>query len=218
MVPLINPSETVRLSHIIKKVMGDQPTAVNGLLSLSSPEPNVNFFPSASKVKGPGYPPNLRGVKRVYPDPSADDRRAAVDYRTEEGEKEGEDEISETEKKELDERKEEIAIGQDLASSVDQPYSAIFKKLDYLLDRKFSAIYRRLERSEKGQSKIHSLLTEGVNEGDPYWNFDNWRRLKGYGAVAGMADRCYAMIFDAIEYNNGVLRDNRQNKKPRALY
>lgn len=162
-------------------------------MEFDGPEPKIKFFPHASvthKETTPGYPPQPKGI---VPTPSSPT-----------------DDIDEVEE-DLEDYKEEMKLTDQL--NTDDDKGTILKKLDLLLDRKFMAIYKRLDRVEKEHNRSKSLLKEGVKANDMYWGFDNWRDMKHYGAIAGMAERCYAMIFDAVDYNGGILRDNRTNKR-----
>ena len=167
---------------------------------------------------------NFNGCEPVIPSTEEIIKKAWKKQKTDEEKKddyhvaEDIDDVSEHEKNEAQEEielndwKEEVGLAKQLQDT-DGDKGIILKKLDALLDRKFSAIYRKITILEKEHEKTKSLLTGGCQENDSYWNFDNWRPLKSYGAVAGMADRVYAMVFDAIDYNGGVLRDNRLNPK-----
>lgn len=171
-------------------------------------EPKIDFFPKASaKVKGPGYPPSMRrenGI-RIYP-PSPDPV----------GE---EDPIEEAGS--LEERKEEIKLDNKAALSSSQESAMILSKLNVIADSKFASIFKKLRAVEGRLNRIEALLKGGVKTNDTYWGFDNWRDLRPYGSAIGMVDKVYAMIFDAVDNNNGILRDNggnRSRKRPNLSF
>lgn len=157
-------------------------------------EPNVNFFPSVNN-KRPNYGPNVKRDNGITLCPPSPDLR------------EQEDPIEEDRK--MEERKEEIALDdRAVAQASSQDAAIMMKKLDRLLDSKHAVIFRKLKTLEQKVARIDAVIQHGVKANDQYWMLDNWRDLKNYAAVAGMADRCYAMIFDAVDHNGGVLRDN----------
>ena len=174
----------------------------NPPVKFNGPEPIVNQFPHAIPVEcTPGYPPNLKGIKTIPP-PSPPIEEEKIDL--------NEDPIEEDDS--LHDFKEEVSLAKAL-TELNGDKQVILAKLDQILDRKFVAIYRRLDRLEKEHTKAMSLLREGCPAQDAFWGFDNYRPLKHYGAIAGMSDRSYAMIFDAIDFNDGKLRDNRVKRK-----
>lgn len=162
-------------------------------LEKEGPEPAINFFPKFHK--------DFEKKRKEVPD---DCKSAAVFIPPD---------SPEPEDKSIYEWKEEIALMKTLSSSDDK--SEVLRRLDVLLDRKWRSLYQRITILEKEHEKAKRLLQDGVKANDPYWAFDNWRDIRHYGAVAGMAARCYAMVFDAIDYNNGVLRETQDSKRRR---
>lgn len=127
------------------------------------------------------------------------------------------DSIEDVSEHEMNEIREESMLLKKLISTAtqigDTNQASILQKLDSILDRRLSALSRRVSILEKETAKVLDLIRNGCRENDTFWGFDNYRPLKNWGAVAGMSDRTYAMIFDAIDFNNGVLRDNRLKKR-----
>lgn len=114
---------------------------------------------------------------------------------------------------EMEERKEEIVLNERQIDQCSQESATINAKLDRLMDNKFAGVYNRLRSLENRANRVDTLLRGGARANDSYWEFNNWSDIKGYGAVAGMAARCYAMIFDAIKWNDGVLRNQSSDFK-----
>jgi len=127
------------------------------------------------------------------------------------------EEKNEGENAKMEERKEEIDLNEAQREECSQESASINAKLDRLMDNKFSGIYNRLRSLENRASRVDTLLRGGAKANDNYWQFDNWSDIRGYGAVAGMAAKCYAMIADAVKWNDGVLRDQSPDFKKRKI-
>lgn len=151
------------------------------------PEPNVDFFPNVKRL----------GVKRVAP-PSPPGHARYIDLTAE-------DEAIE----DIDEEalKDEASVLSELEKLGD---AAVMKKLDIILDRKFSGIFQRLKALEKRQEAIMLLIKRGVDANDGFWEFENPRYLKPLNRYYGMIDMIYSMVMEAVDFNKGILR-----KKPK---
>lgn len=118
----------------------------------------------------------------------------------------------EEEKDEMSDLREEIKAEKEVDALVEGDHAVIIKKLDVICDKKFTAIFRKLQALEGRINKLEELVRKGCATEDPYWNFGNPRDIKPLSRYYGMVDKCYAIIMDAVNYNGGKCRDTKNKK------
>lgn len=126
------------------------------------------------------------------------------------------DEMSEQEK--IDNMKEEIKCSEELKALSDVASSTILSRIDQLMDKQFSALFRKQHQLEDRVARIEHLLKFGTKANDPYWDFGNPNELNPYGILHYVANKSMAMIYSAIDKNAGILRDDGTRRKRRPDY
>lgn len=143
-------------------------------------------------------------------------KRQKTDEEKKAGYRIADDDVSDQEK--IDQLKEELKCSEELKALSDVATSDILARIDQLMDKQFSTLFRKQHQLEDRLARIDHLIRFGVKANDPYWDLGNPGELKPYGILHYVANKSMAMIYSAIDENTGILRDDGTRRKRRTNY